>query len=206
MPSRPPTTNANAHLLSDIHSTPDRYPISKGHSRPQPTSTATSTVTPSPAPTATRSRPEVIRVYPEAASKVVHTRHAGVWSGESLEPDALRQMLDASITELTGLNDAGEAWGALFQPHERVAIKVNAFRNSLIWTHAPLVMATTEALQDVGVGADQIVVFDCLTRELETAGYSVNKDGAGGCAATAPTAITWGIGRSRRMSWGEALR
>jgi hypothetical protein len=118
-------------------------------------------------------------MYPEAASKVVHARHAGVWSGESLGPNALRQMLDASITELTGLNDAGEAWRALFQPGERVVIKVNAFRNSLIWTHAPLVMAITDALQDAGVGADQIVIFDCLTRELETAGYPVNKDGAG---------------------------
>jgi hypothetical protein len=121
----------------------------------------------------------VIQTYPEVASKVVHTHHAGVWSGERLDPSALRQMLDASITELTGLHDATEAWSALFKPGERVAIKVNTFYNSLLWTHAPLVMAITDALQDAGLGAEQIVIYDCLTSELETAGYPVNKDGAG---------------------------
>jgi hypothetical protein len=34
-------------------------------------------------------------------------------------------MLDGSITALTGLNDADEAWTALFAPDERIAIKVN---------------------------------------------------------------------------------
>lgn len=159
--------------------------------RPQPTliptSTPRSTETPPPRPTATPvptltaplGRPEVIQIYPDVASRIVYTHHKGVWSGENLEPNALRQMLDASIAELTGLNDAAEAWRALFRPGERVAIKVNAFHNSLIWTHPPLVMAITDALQEVGIAEDQIVIFDCSTSELEEAGYPVNQDGAG---------------------------
>jgi hypothetical protein len=124
-------------------------------------------------------RPEVIKAYPDVPSKVVHAHHTGVWDGESLVPGALRQMLDASVTELTGLNDAREAWASLFRPEERIAIKVNAFRNSLIWTHAPLVQAVTDSLQDAGVPAEQIVVFDYYTSELEEAGYQVNVDGPG---------------------------
>jgi len=112
-------------------------------------------------------------------SKVVRARHAGVWDGEALAPEAIRQMLNASITELTGLNDAGAAWASLFDPGERIAIKVNAFRNSIIWTHVPLVMAVTECLQEVGVPAEQIVIFDYYTSELEEAGYPVNEDGPG---------------------------
>ncbi|MCP4594343.1 MAG: DUF362 domain-containing protein [bacterium] len=88
-------------------------------------------------------------------------------------------MLDATITQLTGLDDVTAAWAALFSPSERVAIKVNAFRNSLIWTHVPLVMAVTERLQEAGVPAEQIVIFDYYTSELETAGYPVNEDGPG---------------------------
>jgi hypothetical protein len=102
-----------------------------------------------------------------------------VWDGEELAPAAIRQMLDASITELTGLDDVSAAWGSLFDPGERIAIKVNAFRNSIIWTKVPLVMTVTECLQEVGVPAEQIVIFDCLTSELETAGFSVNQDGSG---------------------------
>ncbi len=148
---------------------------------PEPTDEPTTepTVEAAAEPVAATGRSEIIKFHPDAPSKVVHTHHSGVWDGETLSPDAIRQMLDASITELTGLDDVASAWAALFDPGERVAIKVNAFRNSLIWTHVPLVMAVTERLQEAGVPAEQIVIFDYYTSELETAGYPVNPDGPG---------------------------
>jgi hypothetical protein len=147
----------------------------------RPTRAPTDTPTPVPTPTLSVAvrRPEVIRMYPDVPSKVVHAHHAGAWNGETLVPGALRQMLDASITELTGLQDAREAWASLFAPDERIAIKVNTFRNSLIWTHVPLVEAVTDSLQEAGIPAEQIVLFDYYTSELQEAGYTVNKDGPG---------------------------
>jgi hypothetical protein len=124
-------------------------------------------------------RQEIMKIYPDRPSKVVRARHAGVWSGDTLVPEAIRQMLDLGITQLTGLSDARQAWRALFDASERVAIKVNAFRNSIIWTHVPLVMAVTECLQEAGVPAEQIVIFDYYTTELEEAGFPVNQDGPG---------------------------
>jgi hypothetical protein len=121
----------------------------------------------------------VFQTYPDVTSKVIHTHHAGVWHGDRLEPAALRGLLSASVTQLTGLSDAGQAWRALFRPHERVAIKVNAFHNSLVWSHPALVMAIVEALQEAGIAAEQIVIFDCRTDELEEAGYAINADGPG---------------------------
>jgi len=122
----------------------------------------------------------VIKFYPDVPSKVVHARHAGVWAGDTLSPVVLQQMLDASITELTGLNDAHEAWAALFDPHERIAIKVNTIEESrYYWTHVPLVMAVAEKLQEIGVPAEQIFIFDRATFEMEGAGYSINEDGPG---------------------------
>jgi hypothetical protein len=121
---------------------------------------------------------DVIKFYPDVPSKVVQTHHAGVWDGERLSPEAIRQMLDASITELTGLNDSREAWGALFKPGEKVAIKVNTFNNSTIWTHAPLVNAVVASLQEAGLPPDQIFIYDHLTMFKE-AGYEVNESGPG---------------------------
>jgi hypothetical protein len=137
----------------------------------------------------------------------VRAHHAGVWSGDELVPDALRQMLDASITELTGLNDAHEAWAALFAPDERIAIKVNALRGPCL-THVPLVMAVTACLQAAGVPAEQIVIFDRYTDDLSmpaTRSTTMVLERA----ATAPTirarpralplpgtTITWPVGRS----------
>lgn len=143
---------------------------------PAGTPTAVPTATPTAEPIASTHRPDIIKMYPEVPSKVVHARHTGVWDGDSLVPEVIRRMLDASITELTGLEDACKAWEALFDPGERVAIKVNAFRNSIIWTHVPLVMAVTECLQEAGVPAEQIVIFDYYTSELEKAGFPINVD------------------------------
>ncbi len=146
---------------------------------PAPTATPAPTVAPAPAAASGVARPDVIKFYPDVTSKVVRARHSGVWSGETLEPKAIRQMLDASITKLTGLNDAKEAWLALFKPTEKIAIKVNAFRNSVIFTHVPLVTAVTDSLVEAGIPAEQIVVFDFWTTELETAGFTINQDGPG---------------------------
>jgi hypothetical protein len=150
---------------------------------PAPPATPTSAppATPTSAPAAalaTTGRPDVIKFYPDVPSKVVYTHHAGVWNGDQLSPEALRQMLDASITKLTGLNDAREAWAALFKPTEKIAIKVNTFGNSIIWTHLPLVKAVVASLQDAGLPAEQIFIYDHLS-VFKDAGYEVNKDGPG---------------------------
>jgi uncharacterized Fe-S center protein len=130
-------------------------------------------------PTVALRHPDIIKFYPDVPSKVVQIHHAGVWDGEVLVPEALRQMLDASITELTGLSDAAEAWAALFSPDEHVAIKVNTIEGSEVFTHVSLVMAVAESLQDAGIPPEQIVIFDRTRDELVDAGYTINKDGPG---------------------------
>ena len=141
-----------------------------------PTATLASTATATLAP---KSSAEIMKFFPAAPSRVIQTHHGGVWSGKTLVPGALRQMLDASITRLTGLNDTREAWAALFKPGEKIAIKVNTFSNSLIWTHVPLVKEVTNSLQEAGIPAEQITIYDAQNYELTTAGYAVNPDGPG---------------------------
>jgi hypothetical protein len=142
---------------------------------PAPTATATSVPTATGLP-----KPELIRFYPAVPSRVVQTHHSGAWNADkTLSPEVLRSMLDASITKLTGIADPREAWATLFRPGERIAIKVNAFSNSLIWTHAPLVQQVTDSLLEAGIAPEQITIYDAQTVELETAGYPVNKDGPG---------------------------
>ncbi len=166
-PATPPATPTPAPTAT---ATPTEIP---------PTRTPRPTPTLIPVPTTDVQKPDLIKTYPAKKSKVIQTRHAGVWDDDALSPEALRAMLAASITALTGINDARQAWSALFKPEERVAIKVNAFRNSLIWTHMPLVTAVTHALQEAGIPAENIVIFDYYTSELENVGYTLNRDGPG---------------------------
>ena len=86
--------------------------------------------------------------------------------------------VNLDVTPFEGmLEKARNAWKALFSPDERIAIKTNSIRGGA--THPALVMALAECLQDAGVPAEQIVVFDRNTSELESEGYPVNVDGPG---------------------------
>jgi uncharacterized protein (DUF362 family) len=149
--------------------------------KPAPTSAPAATETPEPTatpePAVDVGRPDTIKTYLNALGKVIRTHHSGVWDGAELVPAALREMLDGSVTALMGLDDATAAWAALFDPGERIAIKVNAIRGG--FTHVPLVMAVVERLQEMGVPPEQITIFDRNTAELEDAGYTVNQDGPG---------------------------
>ncbi len=165
--------------------------VAPGTSPPPPTPTSVPT-----AVSVTTGRPDILKFYPEISSQVVQTQHAGVWNGDQLSPEAIRQMLDASITRLTGLNDAREAWAALFRPTEKVAIKINTFENSTIWTHAPLVNAVVASLQEAGLPAEQIFIYDHLSM-LQEAGYEVNQDDPGvRCSNEADFTGQWKVARS----------
>jgi hypothetical protein len=66
-----------------------------------PTATPRPTVTPKPTPVTDIRRPDVIRMYPKVASKVVHARHASAWDGEQLVPGAIRMTRHGRRTRLT---------------------------------------------------------------------------------------------------------
>lgn len=136
-------------------------------------------VVPTATATPSKPRPEIIRFYPEQKSRVVRARSAEVWKDDALDPTVVREMLDRAITGLTGIDEVPKAWQALFKPEERIVLKVNTFRNSLIWTHVPLVYAITDSLQEAGIPGEQITIFDFYTTELETGGFTINKDGPG---------------------------
>jgi hypothetical protein len=148
-----------------------------------PTNTAVPpTATVAASPTVPSPLPEIIKFYPAVPSRVVQTHHSGAWADaehKTLVPEVLRQMLDASITKLTGLQDSKSAWNALFRKGEKIAIKVNAFSNSIIWTHAPLVMEVTKCLIEAGMTPEDITIYDYRSIELFTAGFTENPDGPG---------------------------
>jgi uncharacterized protein (DUF362 family) len=171
-----PTDSPTATTIPSPTNTPNDTPSPTSTTQPSNNLTTTpDTHTPTPSPTLT----PVTVARPHVLGKVVQTHHAGVWDGDTLQPNAIRQMLEASVTQLTGLDDARAAWSALFAPGERIAIKVNTIAGSAYWTHIPLVMAVAESLQDAGIPAEQIVIFDRLSRELQNVGYTLNTDGLG---------------------------
>ncbi len=165
-----PVTAQPPTRISSISPAPSEIPTDTPNTTPESTISAT------PQPIR---RSDIIRFYPTIPSRVVHTHHRGAWDGDILNPKALRQMLDASITKLTGISDAITAWQALFAPTERIAIKVNTLQYGRFWTHVPLVMAVAERLQAAGIPAGQIVIYDRSSNDLAGGGFTINKEGPG---------------------------
>jgi uncharacterized protein (DUF362 family) len=111
--------------------------------------------------------------------KVVEVHHPGsVVEGEiQLEP--VRQMVARGMRELTGAPSAEEAWRALFQKGDRVAIKVNPVGRSrrpgevASVSNFATVLAIVEGLRSAGLGVKDIVLYERYADEFRAAGYEV---------------------------------
>jgi hypothetical protein len=124
-------------------------------------------------------RAAVMSHWPESGtSRVAVVRHSGVWSGDTPDPAIVLQMLDAGLSTLTDVANTMSVWRALFDVGERVLLKVNCIAYAGP-TQPAVAYAVAQRLQDAGLAAENILIFDRTTHELSSAGYTVNEGGAG---------------------------
>jgi hypothetical protein len=111
-------------------------------------------------------------------SRVALVRHSGVWAGDAPDPAIVLQMLDAGISTLTDTSDELAVWHTLFDPGERVLLKVNCIAYNGP-TQPAVAYAVAQRLQDAGLQAENVLIFDRTDHELSAAGYMLNDGGAG---------------------------
>jgi uncharacterized protein (DUF362 family) len=111
-------------------------------------------------------------------SRVIIVRHGGVWSGHAPDPAVVLRMLDAGLRALTGASDAMTVWRTLFAQHEQVLLKVNCIAYGGP-TQPAVSYAVAQRLQEAGLQAENILIFDRTDHELAGAGYTVNDGGPG---------------------------
>jgi hypothetical protein len=105
-------------------------------------------------------------------------RHSRVWAGGSPDPAVVLQMLDVGLSTLTGVADVLAVWRTLFDPGDRVLLKVNCIAYNGP-TQPAVAYAVAQRLQDAGLRAENILIFDRTDNELASAGYTLNDGGAG---------------------------
>ena len=105
-------------------------------------------------------------MFGPSKSKVVIARDP-MLRGSSSSPESARvlKLLDRGVPP--------EMWKTLFKPTEVVGLKVNCLAGRGISTSVVLVDAIIERLQQSGVPAKNIVVWDRLDSDLERAGFHV---------------------------------
>jgi len=110
-------------------------------------------------------------------SKVVIARDAALHGSDGkLDEKRVRALLDRAIASYTGLDKPVEAWKKIMPVGQVIGIKVNGLGGKGISTHAELVMAICERLQQAGVKPGEIIVWDRSARDIQACGLTISTD------------------------------
>jgi len=95
-------------------------------------------------------------------------------TGTTLDSARVLGLLDRSMQTLFNADHPADAWKKLVHPGEKVGLKVNALGGRGLSSSAQLVEAICERLQEAGIKARDITVWDRETGELEQVGFHVS--------------------------------
>lgn len=108
-------------------------------------------------------------------SRVVLTHDAMLrGAGTSVDSRRILSLLDRAMQSLFELDHPAEPWKKLIHPGGKVGIKVNALGGRGLSSNLELVDAICERLQEAGIKADDIIVWDRDTEELERVGFRLS--------------------------------
>jgi uncharacterized protein (DUF362 family) len=93
-------------------------------------------------------------------------------AGYDADRGALRAMLTAGLTALTGAPDAAAALRRFFKPGDTVGLKVNGLAGRQAATHFELVDEVAALLRGSGLGPDHLVAFDRHAADLVASGFT----------------------------------
>jgi uncharacterized protein (DUF362 family) len=112
-----------------------------------------------------------------AKSKVVIAHDAMLrGTGNTVDSQRIFKLLDQAMQTLFSADHAAEPWKKIVRPGERVGLKVNALGGRALSSNLQLVQAICERLQEAGIKAHDIIIFDRDTEELEHSGFPVSAD------------------------------
>jgi uncharacterized protein (DUF362 family) len=95
----------------------------------------------------------------------------------TVDSQRVLSLLDRAMQSLFDRDRPIEAWKMVVRPGERVGLKVNTLGGRGISSNLQLVEAICERLQEAGIKADDIVVWDRVSEEMEHAGFHLSEGG-----------------------------
>jgi hypothetical protein len=122
--------------------------------------------------------PDIFARPLSAESRVVEVRDDLLRrSGDDMNPGAVARLLNEVLRKLLGANSDISAWKKLFNPKEKVGIKVSCLPGRKLSSSVGLVHAITEGLGLAGIPAKNIFVWERTARELKEAGFRLSRHG-----------------------------
>ena len=113
----------------------------------------------------------VASAAPEKSKVVVARDPALRAAGGSPDSGRVLKMLDRAMQSFYGGDSPIDAWKKVARPGEVIGLKVNCLSGRGAATNPVLVEAICERLQQAGIPRTNIVIWDRLNSDLESAGY-----------------------------------
>lgn len=111
---------------------------------------------------------------------VYRARREGILgSGGRPDPALLSAALGGVVARAAGEESPVEGLRRLFRPSDVVGIKVNCIAGKGLSSHPDLVLLLAGWLQEAGLPARNILIWDRTDRELRGAGYAINRSASG---------------------------
>src|SRR5579864_1668617 len=101
--------------------------------------------------------------------RVIEARNPAMIRDGQKNREAIKATLARGMKELTGADDAVEAWRTFFEPGDVVGIKVVPNGFPLVHTSPELMLEVIEALKSAGVKTKDMIVFDRYKSEFMAA-------------------------------------
>ncbi len=115
---------------------------------------------------------------PSLRSRVVLARDPMLRGGGSMvDSSRVLALLDRGMQALFDLDHPSEPWKKLVRPGNRVGLKVNTLGGRGMSTNVQLVESLCERLQGAGIKANDIIIWDRDTAELERVGFRISDTG-----------------------------
>jgi uncharacterized protein (DUF362 family) len=90
------------------------------------------------------------------------------------DSNGVLKLLDRSMQTFFGSDNVLDPWRKMVRPNEVVGLKVNCLAGKGLSTNVLLVEAVVERLQQAGIPAGNIVIWDRSNADLESAGFKIN--------------------------------
>ena len=95
-------------------------------------------------------------------------------AGNAVDSQRILALLDRAMQTLFNLDDPAEPWKKLVGPREKVGLKVNTLGGKGLSSSPQLVEAICQRLQEAGVAAGDIMVWDRDSDEMEHCGFRLS--------------------------------
>lgn len=110
-------------------------------------------------------------------SKVVVARDPALHDAQGqLDEKRVQALLDRAIAHYTGRDKPVEAWKHIVPVDKVIGLKTNGLGGKGISSHAVLVMAIVERLQQAGVKPGNIIIWDRNAHDLQVCGLTISTD------------------------------